>query len=465
MSSTGEMDPELTDVFLDPANVSAGALFCCIQGSRRDGHDLAGLAARRGAVALLCERHLDVGLPQLVVSSAREALACASVFVYGQPATKLRVVGITGTNGKTTTAAFVESILRADGMEPLLIGTLSGARTTPDAADLQRQLASAVASGKKSVVMEVSSHALVQHRVDAMRFDVSVFTNLSRDHLDYHGTMEAYFEAKAMLFDAARTTMSVINIDDEYGRRLAERQNDRYPSNNAKSPTMSQFGIADAEELKVGVTGAEFRWKGFAMRTHVAGGFNVMNALAAITASSALDIAPEAAAVGLAALEGVPGRFEVVASSHPAIVVVDYAHTPDGLERLLIDARKLVKLDGSLVVVFGCGGDRDTGKRPQMGAVAVARADVVIVTSDNPRSEDPRQIIDDILTGIATPSSALVISDRRQAIAQALEDAKEGDVVVVAGKGHERTQDICGVLTDFDDRQVIVELARQMAQA
>jgi UDP-N-acetylmuramoyl-L-alanyl-D-glutamate--2,6-diaminopimelate ligase len=373
-------------------------------------------------------------------------MAPVAAAFHGHPSDALRVVGITGTNGKTTVAYLVQAILEAHGWPTGVIGTLSGARTTPEAPLLQAELAGFRDEGRRAVAMEVSSHALVQHRVDAVHFAVAVFTNLSQDHLDYHGSMDAYFEAKAQLFRAERAEVAVINADDPAGRMLLERGGVRTVA----------YSLADAVDLEVGREGSTFRWEGVPVSLLLGGRFNVANALAAATAARELDVPAEAVAAGLAAVRGVPGRFERIEAGQPFTVVVDYAHTPDGLEQALRSAREMAG-DGRVVVVFGCGGDRDRSKRPRMGEVATRLADMAVLTSDNPRSEDPQAIIDEVRAGVTRTDVLVVEPDRRAAIEGALAEAEAGDVVLVAGKGHETGQEQAGRVEPFDDRDVARE--------
>lgn len=365
---------------------------------------------------------------------------------HGHPSRRLSVVGVTGTNGKTTVTHLLASILRAAGRPVEVIGTLSGARTTPEAPVLQAQLAAVADGGGDTVAMEVSSHALDQHRVDATWFAVAVFTNLSRDHLDYHRTMERYFEAKARLFRAGRTRVAAIDVDDEHGRRLARIAEDE---GITVRPVTQR--LVDGYELRDGRE--VFSWRGRPVRLPLVGSHNVSNALAAAVAAEALGIGPAEVASGLSSAPAVAGRFERVDAGQPFTVAIDYAHTPAALEQTLVAARQIAHPAGGRVgVVFGCGGDRDRSKRPAMGAVAAGLADLVLVTSDNPRWEDPLEIIDDVCSG--TPGLE-VEADRRAAIARALDWARAGDVVVVAGKGHEAVQEVRGAIVPFDDRSVV----------
>jgi UDP-N-acetylmuramoyl-L-alanyl-D-glutamate--2,6-diaminopimelate ligase len=380
------------------------------------------------------------------VADARAAMAPISAAFHGHPSRGLAVVGVTGTNGKTTTTHLLAAALEAGGRATEVIGTLSGARTTPESPDLQRRLASARDAGKVAAAMEVSSHALVLHRVDATWFSVAVFTNLSQDHLDFHGDMESYFQAKAALFDPARAAVGVVNADDQYGRRLLDA---------ARLPTRP-FTMADAVGVDVGPTASSFRFEGEPVRLRLGGAFNVANALAAGTAARVLDVPAEAVAEGLSSVVAVPGRYESIDAGQPFAVIVDYAHTPDGLEQLLSSVRASLGR-GRLIVVFGCGGDRDREKRPRMGEVATRLADRAVLTSDNPRGEDPLAIIADIEAGVTHRDRLLVEPDRRSAIALALADAAPGDAVVIAGKGHETTQVSADLVVPFDDRVVARE--------
>jgi UDP-N-acetylmuramoyl-L-alanyl-D-glutamate--2,6-diaminopimelate ligase len=447
----GDRDPadvEVGSIELDSRRAGPGSLFCCIRGERTDGHDHAPEAVSRGAVALLVERPLDLAVPQLVVADSRVAMAPLAVTFHRAPSRSMSMVGVTGTNGKTTTTFLLRSIFVEAGRRAEVLGTLSGARTTPEAPELQATLASLRDGGVEAVAMEVSSHALAQHRVDGTWFEVVVFTNLSPEHLDYHDTMDAYFDAKARLFTPAFAAQAVIDVDSPWGTRLL---------GESSIPTTS-FSIDAAEDLVVGPTGSTFRWRGESVALGLGGQFNVANALAAAEAAHALGIPPPVVAAGLSQPLSVPGRFEIVDAGQPFTVIVDYAHTPDGLEQLLAAARA-GSGQGEVTVVFGCGGDRDAAKRPTMGEVAATGADRVVLTSDNSRGEPTGAIIDAVKLGYdratSHPRHALVIeSDRRAAIAAALGAARPGDVVVIAGKGHETTQTIGDVVTPFDDREV-----------
>ena len=441
-------DAEITGLAHDSRAVNPGDLFFCVPGAEHDGHQFAADAIERGAAGLVVERPLSLGCPQVQTDSVRRAMGPVSSTFYGHPSRSMIVVGVTGTNGKTTVCSLLSSVLGAAGLRTELLGTLTGTRTTPESLDLQRQLACWRSAGVDAVAMEVSSHALHQHRVDGVRFDAAVFTNLTPEHLDYHDTADEYFAAKARLFAPDLADRAVVNQGDQHGARLASE---------SRIPTVGY----DPEGLPVQLRsrGLTLRWRGQDVHLSLVGRFNAANALAAGEAALLLGAGVSEVVAGLESASPVPGRFEVVESDSPFTVVVDYAHTPDGLSQALAAARELVAGSGSLRVVFGCGGDRDSAKRPLMGQVAATLADHVMVTSDNPRSEDPEAIIAEILTGV--PKSFNGIStqpDRRDAIAQFLTDASDGDVVVVAGKGHEATQVIGDRVLPFDDRVVAREL-------
>ena len=438
----------VTGLAHDSRVVNPGDLFFCVPGAEHDGHQFAADAIDRGAVGLVVERPLGLGCPELETASVRQAMGPISSTFYGHPSRAMTVVGVTGTNGKTTVCSLLGSVLTAAGLQTKVLGTLTGTRTTPESLDLQRQLACWRSAGVEAVAMEVSSHALHQHRVDGIRYAVAVFTNLTIDHLDYHGTAEEYFEAKARLFAPELADRAVVNRGNEYGWRLFA---------DPRIPTLG-YDPSDLS-VEVGPRGLTMRWQGQEVALSLVGRFNAANALAAAEAAVLLEVGVPEVVAGLESAVPVPGRFETIESSRPFTVVVDYAHTPDGLAQVLAAARELVASSGRLWVVFGCGGDRDTSKRPMMGRVAAKLADQVIVTSDNPRSEDPEAIIADILRGV--PKSTGGISahpDRREAIAHCLSDASDGDVVLVAGKGHETTQVVGDRVIPFDDREVVRDL-------
>ncbi|MEO6629447.1 MAG: UDP-N-acetylmuramoyl-L-alanyl-D-glutamate--2,6-diaminopimelate ligase [Aquihabitans sp.] len=441
---------DVTRADYDSRAVTPGSLFCCVPGEVHDGHDYAADAVASGAVALLVERPLHLGVVELQVTSVRQAMGPLAAVLAGSPSEALDVVGVTGTNGKTTVTHLLASILNHANITCGVIGTLTGTRTTPEAPDLQDQLAAFAADGAAAVAMEVSSHALDLHRVDGTRFRVGVFTNLSRDHLDHHGDMSHYFHAKARLFEPVRCDVAVLNLDDPHGRLLFDA---------AEVPALG-YQIGDAEDLVVSATGSQFRWRGARVALPLAGRFNVSNALAAATAAAELGVTPEQVAAGLAAVPVIPGRFESIDEGQDFLAVVDFAHTPDGLEHLLTSAREIAG-DGRVLVVLGAGGNRDRTKRPAMGEVVSRLADVVFLTSDNPRDEDPAAIMGHVQHGMEDPRQLVVQPDRRLAIVAAVAASRPGDVLLVAGKGHEATQIVGNVTTPFDDREVLRQALRR----
>jgi UDP-N-acetylmuramoyl-L-alanyl-D-glutamate--2,6-diaminopimelate ligase len=439
---------DVLDLAYDARAVVPGSLFFCVPGSRADGHDFAPEAVERGAVALVVERPLALPVPQVVVVDARAAMAPAAAQLFGHPTDELEVVGVTGTSGKTTTSFLLFAILAAAGRRPGLLGTIEArvggerravVRTTPEAIDLQRTFREMLDAGDRSCAMEASSHASALHRLDCVRFSALVFTNLSQDHLDFHGDMESYFHAKRRLFLDGRPPVAV-NVGDEHGRRLA-----------AELPDALTYGFAD--DARIGpdaLAGIELRLRGR---------FNEENALAALAAARLLGIDDAAVKRGLESVRGVPGRFEPVDEGQPFAVVVDYAHKPGALENVLQAARDLAA-GNRVLVVLGAGGDRDRGKRPVMGRLASELADVAIVTSDNPRSEDPDAIIAEIVAGGS--GDVEVEPDRAAAIARAVELARPGDVVLIAGKGAEQGQELADRTIPFDDRDAAREALRAL---
>jgi UDP-N-acetylmuramoyl-L-alanyl-D-glutamate--2,6-diaminopimelate ligase len=456
---------DILDLAYDTRRVAPGTLFVCVPGLKADGHDFAPDAVANGATALIVERELELPVPQLLVEDSREAMALAADAFFARPTRELQVAGVTGTNGKTTTAFLLFAILAAAGRRPGLLGTIenrvggerrAAVRTTSEAIDVQRLLREMVDAGDRSVAMEATSHGSALKRLLGIRFSVLVFTNLSQDHLDFHGTLEDYFDAKRRLFTEpdvdGRRPPAVVNVDDEHGGRLVEEL-------RALGEEPATFSVADAEGLELTAQGSRFTVDGIPLETKLRGRFNVENVLGAVKAALVLGIDPGAIATGVAHLAGVPGRFEAVDEGQPFTVLVDYAHTPEALENVLTEAREITA--GRLICVFGCGGDRDRGKRPLMGEAVTRLADTAIVTSDNPRSEDPQAIIDEILAGVS--GDVEVEPERDVAIATALERAKEGDVVVIAGKGHEQGQEFADRIVPFDDREVAREALRRPA--
>jgi UDP-N-acetylmuramoyl-L-alanyl-D-glutamate--2,6-diaminopimelate ligase len=483
----GDGSIEIRDLAYDSGRAGPGTLFFCFPGERTDGHDFAPAAVEGGAAALVVERPLELDVPQAQVSDARAAMAPIAATLNGDPTSELGVVGITGTNGKTTTAFLVRHLLESAGHRCGLLGTVQQVvggrveeveRTTPEAIDLQPTFNRMLSSGDEYCAMEVSSHALVLHRADAIHFAAKVFTNLSQDHLDFHADMEDYFEAKRLLFSSeggapileVEGGISVINVDDAYGRRLA---GDLNCGSGGDCVTYSAAGAdsdLSARDVTFDATGSRFVCTtpegSLEVETPLPGDFNVANALAALAAVHALGLDLREAAAALASAEQVPGRFESIDEGQPFAVVVDYAHTPDSLENVLTAARRLA--GGRVISVFGCGGDRDREKRPLMGKAGAELSDLAVVTSDNPRSEDPAAIIEQIETGIDQGAAAEVVveQDRRSAIALALRRATEGDIVVIAGKGHEQGQEFeNGRKIPFDDRDVARDELRNLKAA
>lgn len=442
------VNPSITVVCEDSREVQAGALFCCMPGRSNDGHDFAAGAAEAGAAALVVERALPVNLPQLVVPEVRAAVGPLALAGAGSPQEDLQLAGITGTNGKTTVTHLLSSILERSGRHCIAIGTLSGTLTTPRATELAGRLASARAAGAGAAVLEVSSHGLSQKRVEGLRFAAAAFTNLSPEHLDYHGDMEDYYRAKRSLFSDARTSLSVVCTDDGWGRRLAAEL----------TGEVRRCSRDDAEVLEVAARYSRFRWRGVEVSLPLGGAHNISNAVVAATLAEALGARAAEIAEGLRRAPRLPGRFEVVTES-PAVVIVDFAHSPAALEQLLSAGRNLVPAPSRLTVVFGCGGERDEGKREAMGAIASRLADRVIITSDNPRGEDPASIARAVMSGVPGGGAELEL-DRRRAISAAVGDARPDDVVIVAGRGHETQQIIGGRSLPFDDAAVVRELLR-----
>jgi UDP-N-acetylmuramoyl-L-alanyl-D-glutamate--2,6-diaminopimelate ligase len=463
----GRRDVEIAGVTLDSRTVRQGYLFVALRGQRHDGHSYIAEAMERGAVAVLSEKDLPNNnrLTSVVAGDARSALARLSDRFYGGPSKEIEVIGVTGTNGKTTVCYLVREILSAAGRRPALLGTIEylighrsvpAERTTPEAPLLQAMMREAVNEGCDSVVMEVSSHALEQHRVECVDFKVAVFTNLGRDHLDFHGSAENYFAAKSALFRSPGLRAAVVNRDDPVGERIAV----------SATATLLTYGLGDratvrGSALEAGPRGSRFELHAGAGSRDVAlpllGRHNVYNALAAAAAALADGVGLETIAAALGAARPAPGRLEEVSAGGPFTVYIDYAHTADALENALLTVRE--RCTGRVILVFGCGGDRDRTKRTPMGRVAARLADLSIITSDNPRRENPRDIMAEIAAGFGDAADRVVeIQDRREAIAEALRRAKAGDVVLVAGKGHERTQEYADTVVPFSDKDVIAGL-------
>ena len=462
----GEADVLVSGVSYRSKEIEPGWLFFAVPGEHVDGHEHAAEAVANGATALLVERPLGTGATEVLVPSVRKAMGPVAGSFYGRPSDAMVVIGVTGTNGKTTTTYLLERVLAASGATVGMIGTtgirvdgrvIGHDRTTPEAPDIHRLLAEMRDRGVGGVAMEVSSHGLDQHRVGGIHFACAVFTNLSQDHLDYHGDMDAYLRAKSLLFTPEISERAAINHDSPEGRSLEGR-----------IPTLT-FGVGEgadlrAEDVAVGPDGLSFRVEGLEIRSRLRGAFNVSNCLAALAAARQVGIPDEATARGIAELTGVPGRMEPVEAGQRFEVLVDYAHTPDSVENVLRSARDLAA-GNRVIVVLGCGGDRDRGKRPLMGEAATRNADLSVITSDNPRSEEPEAIVREIEAGARNGGGAYAVEvDRRAAIRLALSEASDGDIVVLAGKGHETGQEFADRTIPFDDRIVAREELETMLE-
>lgn len=462
-ASSGDLNILVQGIEIDSRKVKAGDIFVCVPGLNADGHDFAAAAIKAGAVALVVERFLPVAVPQIQVANVREELGLLAAEVYNRPSEHLELVGVTGTNGKTTIIHLLERIGISAGRKVGLIGTLGasiagkqipGKRTTPEACELQQLLAEMLEEKVSLVAMEVSSHALDYGRVQGCEFDSAIFTNLTQDHLDYHKTMDEYLRAKAILFrelkGSKQPKMAIINGDDAAFKALRTA---------SAAPVISygRQGTLDyqAQDVEVTATGVHyyacFKGKRQEIYSQTPGVFNVYNTLAAFTWAVERGYDPQQIAEVIAEIPGIPGRFESIKLGQPFNVIVDYAHTPDGLENVLRTAKEFTT--GRLLTVFGCGGDRDKGKRPLMGEVAAKLSDFVVVTSDNPRTEDPDQIIQEILGGV-TGVEHIAMRDRREAIKTVCSLARAGDTILIAGKGHETEQIIGSKVFPFDDREV-----------
>jgi UDP-N-acetylmuramoyl-L-alanyl-D-glutamate--2,6-diaminopimelate ligase len=481
----GDGTVEISALAYDSRKVRPGTLFFCVPGEKVDGHDFAAQVVEEGAAALVVERELPLDVPQVVVADARAAMAPLAARFWGDPTAELRVVGVTGTNGKTTTAFLLREILEAAGIQSGLMGTVKqvvgGAeeevvRTTPEAIELQPTFRRMLDAGDRACAIEVSSHALTLHRADAIHFELALFTNLTQDHLDFHADMEDYFQAKRRLFTEFGPQFAVVNVDDPYGARLAgeidcvtfsaEGGDADYSARDVSfDASGASFNVELPDPTSMGRKYAdveENRPIDIALRTGLPGHFNVANALGAFAAAIALGVEPTTAAEGLARAARVPGRFEPIDEGQGFSVLVDYAHTPDSIENVLRAARRLT--EGRLISVFGAGGDRDRDKRPKMGRAGGELSDLAVVTSDNPRSEEPARIVAEVAAGAEGQAAEVAIEiDRRTAIALALAEAGPGDSVVIAGKGHEQGQEFeNGRKVPFDDREVAREELRKL---
>jgi UDP-N-acetylmuramoyl-L-alanyl-D-glutamate--2,6-diaminopimelate ligase len=489
----GAADVDISALCYRSDHAGPGSLFFCVPGFARDGHEFAPDAVSRGAVALCVERELGLPVPQVVVSSVRAVMGPVAAAFYGHPSGKLLTAGITGTNGKTTSAFLTAHFLDQAGLRSGLMGTverriggevLPAGRTTPEALDVQCDLARMVQAGDKAMVMEVSSHALDLGRASGIEFQAVAFTNLTQDHLDYHKSLQSYFAAKCRLFldeeFAAGGPVAVINVADPFGQELASRCAPERVLSFAASATAGDGADLEWSDFvfEGGRTRGTLVLRGRALKylarakggaddgsevrakveTRLVGGFNVANTLTALGIGLGLGLDLERMLAALREFRGVPGRMEPVDAGQDFTVLVDYAHTPDSVRNVLLTARGITQ--GKLIAVVGCGGDRDRGKRPVMGREAEAAADLVIITSDNPRSEDPLAIIADITAGLEHPGAATVEPDRRVAIGMAVSAAKKGDVVMILGKGHESGQEFAHETVPFDDRVVAREALR-----
>ncbi|SKA83406.1 UDP-N-acetylmuramoylalanyl-D-glutamate--2,6-diaminopimelate ligase [Caloramator quimbayensis] len=467
MSIIGE-DREIESLSYNTSSVKPNSMFFCIEGVKTDGHIFAQKAIDSGASAIVVSKDIDInGNASIIkVKDTREAMALMSSNFYGKPSQDINIIGITGTNGKTTSTFMIKSILDAYNKKTALLGTIyniigdkkeEAKRTTPESMDLQKMFFDMKKEGIEYCIMEVSSHSLELKRVFDVKFKAGIFTNLTQDHLDFHGTMENYFNAKMKLFECC--DIPVINVDDKYGKRAVDKLNRK----------IITFGIENDADVKgqdviISEKGTNFKLKykdeSVSIGLHLPGKFNVYNALGAAAACLEMGIPLSAVKKGLENLESVPGRSEKIISKRGFTVVIDYAHTPDGIENILKTAREYTK--GRLTTLFGCGGDRDKTKRPLMGKAAGELSDFCIVTSDNPRTEDPKSIIEDILPGIdKTGCAYVIIEDRKEAIKYALDNAKAGDVIVIAGKGHESYQILKEKTIHFDEREIVNELLNE----
>lgn len=467
-TSRGKIDLEINKIEYDSREIEKGDVFICIEGINADGHNFAKIAVQKGAAAVVCQKRVE-GLENCTVinvEDSRKALALISANFYGNPADKLKLIGITGTNGKTTSTYMIKSILEEEGYKVGLIGTIANYigdrkipahRTTPESLELHKLFKEMLEEGVQYCVMEVSSHSLSLSRVYGLKFSEGIFLNLTRDHLDFHKTFENYYEAKLLLFKNSNT--SIINIDDEYGRRISKDTTGKHITY-----TIEDKGDVYASNISMHSRGIDFNinYKEFSIPINlkIPGKYNVYNALCSAAACINESISTEAIKRGLEQVL-VPGRCEIVSKNYDLgfEVIVDYAHTPDGLENILKTAREFTK--GRLITVFGCGGDRDRTKRPIMGEIGSKFSDMVIITSDNPRTENPESIIDEIKTGIQKDNYVL-IENRKEAIKKAIEIAQKGDVIVIAGKGHEDYQILKDKVIPFDEREIIKEIIEEL---
>ena len=469
VETRGDMDIQIDAITVKSKEPVTNGLFFCIPGARFDAHDFAPEAIQNGCVALVVEHFLDLDVPQVLVSSGRGAVARMAAAFYGHPSAGMRLIGITGTKGKTTTSYLVKSICEHAGMKCGLIGTtgnmigsthLSSSLTTPDPIDLQATLRQMADAQVQTVVMEISAHAIDQLRLDGMSFEVGCYTNLSQDHLDYFHTMDNYFEAKHRFFTSGLVRNASFNVDEETTQRMLA---------DLPIPHIT-YGICQdadlfARNIEINETGVSFEIQFQGMHIipiamSMTGMFNVYNALAAASCAMILGISEENIRLGLEAVKNVPGRIEMLPTGTPYKIILDYSHVPEALKNILVTVREFTR--GRVICLFGCGGDRDRGKRAMMGEIGGQLADLCVLTSDNPRTEDPMAILAQIEEGIKpTGKPYVVIENRREAIRYAMSIAREGDIVVLAGKGHETYQEIMGVKRPFDEKQIVQELLEE----
>lgn len=457
-------DCEISDIAFRVEDVKKGSLFFCLRGVNFDGHDFAEEAFKRGAAACVCEKNVKEGISVLVKNSRRQLALSCSAF-YSHPCRKLKLIAVTGTNGKTTTTYIIKSILESAGHKVGLIGTncvmigdekQAAKLTTPDPTDLHKIFADMADRKVEYVVMEASAHALYLHKLDGIVFKVAAFTNLSQDHLDFFGSMEKYGDAKKRLFASSMTEKSVVNVDDEFGRQLALECDNKLITYGCGNPS-DVFAI----DLTMSAGGLEYYLNSFddvaGVKFNLPGRFNMYNTLCAAAVCAALDIPVKNVVKGIRKVTKIDGRFNIIGTSRGS-VIIDFAHTPDGLKNILSSIREFSS--GRIITVFGCGGDRDAAKRPLMGAVVGSLSDLCVVTSDNPRSENPDKIIDDVVKGIVG-KNYICITDRRQAVRQALRESKAGDIVLIAGKGAEKYQEINGVKHEYNDERFVMQLLEE----
>ncbi|MFW5998591.1 MAG: UDP-N-acetylmuramoyl-L-alanyl-D-glutamate--2,6-diaminopimelate ligase [Bacillota bacterium] len=462
----GNTDIEIADIVYDSRKASDNSLFICIEGFENDGHDYINNAVNNGTVAVLIEKDLNEyrnDITYVKVNDSRKKMSKMAALFYGYPLRKLQLIGITGTNGKTTTSYLIKSIIENAGFKTGLIGTINiiigeerlpATRTTPESLDLYKYFSRMVKKGVTHVVMEVSSHALELERVKGMDFTIAVFTNISQDHLDFHNSLEAYLKAKSKLFQQVKENgYGIINIDDDKSDYIIKNTR-----GNVLTYSIENKSDIQARKIKLDIKGVHFKTDYIKnINIKLTGRFNVYNALAGITTGKALGLSKDNIKTGLEEMEGVPGRFELIDENQNFGVIVDYAHTPDGMENVLQTAREIT--NNNIIIVFGCGGDRDKGKRPLMGKIGIKYGDYCILTSDNPRSEDPIDILKQIEAGINSQNKDLyeVIPDRKKAIFRAIEIAQKDDFVIIIGKGHETYQIFKNKTIHFDDREVARE--------